>query len=281
LPRWDHSQRSCESVNIYLQDGFTINKDERFPNRKYSGQADVMINGRDIMTCSIEVVEPISSVTPKVWNIETVLIMETCPMALTGIRRLLAQPYFQVTHYLEVPKAVDIPTIMMQHKVDLVIMELSGEGESILDGLNIINQYLANWPLAPLIVCTTLTDARLLKQLVAMGVNGIYLKQDPLSTLIECVRQVIDDKYSHSPQAATLVDRGFSHSPPPMLTYREIEVLRCLFTGKSVTATALALHRDIRTVSSHKRNAMSKLGFDNDSELYSWGTWLSQKGLSA
>jgi two-component system capsular synthesis response regulator RcsB len=259
----------------------TIITGERFSNRKHCGQADVISNGRDIMMLSLEVIEPISSVTPKVWNIETVLIMETCPMALTGIRRLLAQPYFQVTHCLEIPKAVDIPLIMKRHEADLVIMELSGEGESILDGLNIINQYLADWPLAPLIVCTALTDARLLKQLAAMGVNGIYLKQDPLSALIECVRQVMDDKYSHSPQATALVDRGFSRSPPPMLTYREMEVLRCLFTGKSVTATALALHRDIRTVSSHKRNAMSKLGFDNDSELYSWGTWLSQKGLSA
>lgn len=233
------------------------------------------------MMISTEVIEPVSSAMPKVWNIETVLIMETCPMALTGIRRLLAQPYFQVTHWLEVPKAVDIPLITTRHGADLVMMELNGEGESILDGVNVINQYLADWPLAPLIVCTTLTDVRLLKQLVAMGVHGIYLKQDPLSALIQCVRQVMDEKCGHSPQAAVLIDRGFSRSPPPMLTYREIEVLGCLFTGKSVTATALALHRDIRTVSTHKRNAMSKLGFDNDSELYSWGTWLSQKGLSA
>lgn len=233
------------------------------------------------MTLSTEGIEPISNAVPKVWHIETVLIMETCPMVLAGIRHLLAQPYFQIKHWLEVSMVVDIPHIIKRHEADLVIMELSGEGESILDGLKIINQYLANWPSASLIVCTALTDDRLLKQLVAMEVHGIYLKQDPLSTLIQCVRKVMDDKYSYSPQAAVLVDRGFSRSPPPMLTYREIEVLRCLFTGKSVTTTALVLDRDIRTVSSHKRNAMSKLGFDNDSELYSWGIGLSQKGLSA
>jgi two-component system capsular synthesis response regulator RcsB len=233
------------------------------------------------MTLSLEMIEPVSSAIPKVWHIETVLIMETCPMALTGIRRLFEQPYFQITHCLEVLKAVDITPAMKRHEADLVIMELSGEGESILDGLNTINQYLADWPMAPLIVCTAFTDARLLKQLAAIGVNGIYLKQDPLSTLIQCVRQVMEGKYSHSPLAAALVDRGFSRLPPPMLTYREMEVLKCLFTGKSVTATASTLDRDIRTVSTHKRNAMNKLGFYNDSELYSWGTWLSQKGLSA
>lgn len=233
------------------------------------------------MTILTEVIAPVSSAMPKVWSIETVLIMETCPMVLTGIRRLLSPPYFQVKHWLEVPMAVDIPQIMKRHQADLVIMELSGEGESILDGLNIINQYLADWPLAPLIVCTALTDARLLKQLVAMGVQGIYLKQDPLSSLIQCVRQVMGDKYSHSSQVNTLMDSGFSRSQHSMLTFREMEVLGCLFRGKSVTSTALALHRDIRTVSTHKRNAMNKLGFYNDSELYTWGTWLSQKGLSA
>lgn len=233
------------------------------------------------MTISTEVIKPLSSAPPKAWSIETVLIMESCPMVLTGIRRLLAQPYFQVKHYLEVSTVVDIPLMMQRHEADLVMMELSGEGESILDGLNVINQCQANWPLIPLIVCTASTDARLLKQLVAMGVKGIYLKQDPLSTLIQCVRQVMDDKYIHSPQAAALLGNGFSRPQHPMLTFREMEVLGCLFTGKTVTSTALALHRDIRTVSTHKRNAMSKLGFHNDSELYTWGTWLSQKGLSA
>lgn len=232
------------------------------------------------MTLSLEMMDPVSSVTSKVWQIETVLIMETCPMALAGIRRLFEQPYFQVTDWLEVPKTVDISLAMKRHEADLVIMELSGEGESILDGVNTINQYLADWPLAPLVVSTALTDARLLKQLVAMGVNGIYLKQDPLSTLIQCVRQVLDDKYSLSPQAAALIDSGYRRSQPPMLTYREMEVLGCLFRGKTVTATASTLHRDIRTVSTHKRNAMNKLGFQNDSEFYAWGTWLSQKGLS-
>lgn len=233
------------------------------------------------MMLSTEVINPTSSPIPKVWYIDTVLIMEICPMVLTGIRRLLTQPNFQVKHCLEVSMAVDIPVMMKRHEADLVMMELSGEGESILDGLKVISQYLADWPLTPLIVCTASTDARLLRQLVAMGVNGIYLKQDPLSTLVQCVRQVMNDKYSHSPQAAALINSGFSRHQPPMLTFREMEVLGCLFMGKTVTSTALALHRDIRTVSTHKRNAMNKLGFYNDSELYSWGTWLSQKGLSA
>ena len=233
------------------------------------------------MTISTEVIKAFSNAKPKVWHIETVLIMETCPMVLTGIGRLLAQPYFQVKHCLEVPMVANIPLMMKRHEADLVIMELSGEGESILDGLTVINRYLADWPLAPLIVCTALTDARLLKQLVAMGVQGIYLKQDPLSSLIQCVRQVMDEKYSYSPQATALIDSGFSHRQHPMLTFREMEVLGCLFTGKTVTSTALVLHRDIRTVSTHKRNAMNKLGFYNDSELYTWGTWLSQKGLPA
>lgn len=229
---------------------------------------------------SLEMSEPITNDIPnKVCHIDKVVIMETCPMTRLGIRRLLEQPNFQVGHCLEASAVNDIALMMLRSKANLVIMELSGEGESILNGLRVIGQFLSSWILTPLIVCTALADARLLNQLVGMGVGSIYLKQDPLSSLTECVYQVMEQKYSYSPQAAALLDCQSTSSP--LLTYREMNVLECLFMGKSVTTTAQVLHRDIRTISTHKRNVMTKLGFQNDFELYTWGAELSRYGTMA
>jgi two-component system capsular synthesis response regulator RcsB len=51
------------------------------------------------------------------------------------------------------------------------------------------------------------------------------------------------------------------------LTPKEMEVLRYLFSGMSVSEIALHVSRSVTTVSSHKMAAMRKLGAENDHEL--------------
>lgn len=80
-----------------------------------------------------------------------------------------------------------------------------------------------------------------------------------------------------------LPDRYASHKQqglPYPLTHRELDVLELLFKGKSVTTTAQALQRDIRTVSAHKRNAMFKLELYSDSDLYRWAAQVSVAGTA-
>lgn len=226
------------------------------------------------MMTSTDVIKPMIRAVPNnVCHIRQMMIVESCPMMLAGIRRVFAQPCFRVGYRMETSVVSDVPQMMIQQRANLVIMELSGEGESILDGLRVISQFLATWPLTPLIVCTTLVDARVLQQLMIMGVNGIYLKQDPLLVLTRCVLQVVAGKRSYGLRVRALLKEYMTRAS--LLTHREMDVLECLFTGKTVTTTARVLHRDIRTVSTHKRNAMTKLGFHSDCELYTWGGGLA------
>lgn len=212
----------------------------------------------------------------KVYRLGNIVLMERCPITLLGIRRLLDQPCFQVERYLETASIADIPRTVMQYRADLVIMELAGKGEAVLTSLRTVKQLLGAQRKTPLIVCTSLADPRLLKQLFSLGVKGIYHKQDPLSALSQCIFQVMERQVGFSPQAAKLLeDKLFT---TPLLTPREIDVLEGLSSGKNLTTIARTLYRNIRTVSSHKRSAMHKLGFQNNGELYSW---LAHHGMPA
>ncbi|MFV8869991.1 LuxR C-terminal-related transcriptional regulator [Serratia fonticola] len=210
----------------------------------------------------------------KGYNLGNIVLMERCPMIQIEIKRLLAQPCFQVKHYQEASSIADVPRTITQYRADLVIMELAGKGESVLESLRIVNQILAAKRKIPLIVCTSLADTRLLKQLLSLGVNGIYHKQDPLSALSQCIVQVMNKRRGISPQAANLL-KGLVGTTP-LLTSREIDVLEALSSGKSLTKIAHTLCRDIRTISTHKCSAMHKLGFHNNGELYSWLVQLQQ-----
>lgn len=227
-----------------------------------------------------EVVEPVVyAESDKICHIRQVFIIDNCPMIQIGIRHAFAQSGIQVSGYHTIPKIDDVLVLMHRYRADLVMMELGGSGDSVLASLRVISQFLSSWPCARLIVCTRLTDSRLLKQLIMMGVRGIYLKHEPLSVLAQCVFQVMEGNSHYSSQIGT-VTKGH-RAPPYRLTQRELDVLEHLFMGKSVTTTAQALDRDIRTVSTHKRNAMFKLGFNSGYDLYSWAARMSYAGIAA
>lgn len=232
------------------------------------------------MISLIEVAEPALKVAPeKKCYIRQVLVIDNCPMIQIGIRHAFAQSGIQVGTYQATPKVTGALELMHRYRVDLVVMELSGSGNSVLESLRVISQFIGSWPYVRLIVCTRLTDKRLLKQLVTMGVSGIFLKREPLSALVQCVFQVMEGKYHYSSQIGTFTAGRKVY--PYQLTRRELDVLEYLFMGKSVTTTAKALQRDIRTVSTHKRNAMIKLDLHSDSDLYSWAARMSYDGTAA
>ncbi|QUY47829.1 response regulator transcription factor [Serratia plymuthica] len=209
----------------------------------------------------------------------TVVIMEPCSITALGIsNRLIESCGFQQDNLLLVRSLAELKATLTRHQPRLLIMELCGKSESVLDGLRLIADIHEQSPDTALLVCTALDEPRVLRQLIASGIRGMTLKQEPAVALEHCVRQVLAGSSSFSHR---IRQRGLHEAAAEKpLTLRELDVLAQLFSGKSVTNVALTLCRDIRTVSTHKRNAMLKLGFHNDGELYLQGKWMAVNGPS-
>ncbi|ANS44487.1 response regulator transcription factor [Serratia inhibens] len=209
----------------------------------------------------------------------TVVIMEPCPITALGIgNRLTEFCDYQKDSILQVRSLAELKPVLALHQPRLLIMELCGKSESVLDGLRLIADMHDQVPHTTLLVCTALDEPRVLRQVIASGVRGMMLKQEPAVALDHCVKQVLagEKGFSHR-----IRQRGLHEAAAEKpLTARELDVLTQLFSGKSVTNVALTLCRDIRTVSTHKRNAMLKLGFHNDGELYLQGKWMAMNGPS-
>lgn len=205
-----------------------------------------------------------------------VIVMESCPITAIGMRNILARHCGFASGVELASNLSEIPLLMRHSPAKLIIMELCGEEESVLDGLRLIALCLENWPAASIIVCTALDNPRVLQLLTASGIKGLVLKQEPTAALAQCVQQVISGHRNYSLKVRQLL--ASQSSGGKALTARELDVLAHLFSGKSVTAAALMMHRDIRTISTHKRNAMHKLGFHNDGELYLQGKWMAKTG---
>lgn len=59
------------------------------------------------------------------------------------------------------------------------------------------------------------------------------------------------------------------------LTPNERIIMQALLSGQDLTAIAWKLHRDIRTISSHKQRAMERLALTSNAMLYALGALLS------
>jgi len=170
----------------------------------------------------------------------------------------------------------DINKLVTQYRPDILIAELAGNGDSMMDILSTLSHCIRHWqPQIPVVVCTTIQNVSLFQLLRAINVRGICLKQEPIETLTHCVERVLQGYFEFSPIVTQYLPKIEEHHLP--LTARELEVLVHLFSGKNVTEVAKAMNRDIRTISTHKRNAMRKIGFKNDSEMFSNSNWMELK----
>lgn len=206
-----------------------------------------------------------------------VLIMDACPVTALAITHVLKESCGITEPINYVPDLASIPPSVASAPPGLLIMDICGEKELILDGLRLLaNLHDASLALK-IVICTEFSDLRVLKMLQSFSVNGLLLKQEPVLALTKCITEVMSGEEQWlSPKAKMLLSKTMPTIP--LLTVRELDVLACLFSGQSVSRVARKLHRNIRTVSTHKRNAMIKMGFHNDSELYSQGTWMVKVG---
>lgn len=96
------------------------------------------------------------------------------------------------------------------------------------------------------------------------GANAFLEKATPLPLIVETVRQAVA-----SPRKFFVVREGRIQACIPLpredtLSAAEIEILRHIAEGLSVTQTAIRLRRSKKTVSTHKRSAMRKLKVADD-----------------
>jgi len=200
--------------------------------------------------------------------------MEGCPVTALGMRRLLLESCDVGKDIIHTNALADIMSLVSFHRPKLLLMDLCGENESVLDGLRLLPALYTRWPEMKVVVCTSFSEYTILQLVVSSGAHGILLKSEPTIAFVQCISQIVVGKNFYSPKLRQLLRLSESDKEIMALTRRELDVLTYLFSGMNVSAVAAKMHRDIRTISTHKRNAMAKLGFKNDSELFAQGIWM-------
>ncbi|MDI9239883.1 response regulator transcription factor [Lysobacter sp. LF1] len=172
----------------------------------------------------------------------------------------------------EANNADELLEVLTAHPCDVLVTDLAMPHGGQADGLPMIGAIRRRHPEMPIVLLTQASNLSILRMALSAGVLGLVDKGstvDELPLAIQSalrgapyVSRVLKERFA---EAEVQVDSGERKRPP---SAREMEVLRLLASGMTVTEIAARLHRSVTTISRQKGDAMRKLGIRNDAELF-------------
>ncbi|MFO1740820.1 response regulator transcription factor [Pseudomonas aeruginosa] len=154
----------------------------------------------------------------------------------------------------------------------ILITELGLPGQRSRDGIHLVEWLTRHCPQMKVMVYSVFSAPLLAKAVLRSGASVYISKRSPLETLkaaLECMAL-----------GQTFLDPGLHpqrHTGKP-LSPTEVDILRRLARGDTVSEIAQRTMRSVSTISTHKKNAMVKIGLNSDAELIALGVmnWLHE-----
>lgn len=199
-----------------------------------------------------------------------VLIADDHQMVREGLRSLIEhEPDMEVVGEAEDGRrAVEVAR---QARPDLAIMDLSMPD---LNGMEATRQLLEAFPGLKVIALSMHADRRFVAEMLNAGASGYLLKDCAFEELVRAIRAVSAGQTYLSPGVAgTLVEDYLRRLAAPdrparsALSPRQREVLQLIAEGRSTKQIAGRLRVSVKTVETHRRQIMDKLGAHSVAEL--------------
>ena len=196
------------------------------------------------------------------------LLVDDQAMFREGVRTLLElQPDFEIAG--EAADGESAVTQAVQHRPDVVLMDLR---LPVIPGAEATRRILQRVPATRVIVLTTFEEDQDVFAALRAGAVGYLLKTSPAEKLCEAIRLAARGEALLEPTVAAKVVAAFARLGPapapvapvaaavPLLSGREVDVLRLLANGRSNKEIAADLKLAEGTVKNHLSNVFGKLG---------------------
>ena len=156
-------------------------------------------------------------------------------------------------------------------KPDVVIIDIAMPD---LNGIEATRQIVAESPGVKVIALSMHSDRKFVREMLSAGASGYMLKDSAFEELDKAVSTVNDNKTYLSPGIAETVVKDYlgkivtdNSAASIALTNREREVLQLFAEGKTTKQIASLLFVSIKTIETHRKQIMDKLGLNSIAEL--------------
>jgi DNA-binding NarL/FixJ family response regulator len=158
-----------------------------------------------------------------------------------------------------------------QHPWHLLILDLSMPGRS---GIDVLSDLKRMRPKLPVLVLSTYPEDQYGKRMIKAGASGYLCKDSAPEELIRAMRKVLaGGVYVSAALAEKWALELREESGQPLhdtLSNRELEVLRMIGSGKTVSQIAEQLHLSATTISTFRARILEKMNMTTTAELISY-----------
>jgi DNA-binding NarL/FixJ family response regulator len=201
------------------------------------------------------------------WNKDMkirIVVADDHQIVRQGLRTLLAtEPDMEVV--AEADNGRKTLQLVKDLSPQVVIMDISMPD---LNGIEATRQLLAESPDIKVIALSMHSDSLFVFNMLKAGASGYLLKDCALEQLVTAIRTVMANRTYLSPGISDILIKDFVQGGPltqgasafSLLTTREREVLQLMAEGRSTSQIASSLFVSVKTVETHRKQLMDKLG---------------------
>ncbi len=194
-----------------------------------------------------------------------VLIVDDHPIVASGCRALFAGD--RETVILEAPDAESGERMFAAEQPDVCVLDIN---LPTVSGFELARRILARAASARIIMFSMNDDPVFAARAIEIGAKGYVSKSGDPCDLVEAIR-VVGNGGVYLPaalaQSVAFAGPAFAQNPLSKLTSREIEILRLLGAGKSLSEIAWLVHSSYKTIANTSSIIRNKLGLRSSSEL--------------
>ena len=197
-----------------------------------------------------------------------IVIADDHPVVRQGLKYIVeSEPDLSVV--AEASSAEEVLTAPLG-ACDVLVLDLGMPGAV---GLSLLSEVRARFTDLPILILSIIPEEQFAIRALQAGASGYISKRSASELLVEAVRQVVDGGLYMSETVSRRFAMEAFRPPVPgspirrRLSNREIEIVRLYAVGLSLTKIAEQLHISVKTVSTHRRRLMTKLGLDSNAAL--------------
>jgi len=214
-----------------------------------------------------------------------VLLVDDHKIVRDGLRSMLAKQ-MDIEVVGEADNGRDAITATRENRPDVVIMDI---GMRELNGIDATRQLVAEFHSVRVVALSMHSDRRYVSEMLAAGATGYLLKDSAFDELTTAIRAAAEGRIFLSQGVAGVViddyvrrlsggDTEAAQSTGRALSAREREVLQLIAEGASTKEIAARLHLSVKTIETHRRQIMDKLGIFNIAGLIKYAV---REGLAS
>ncbi len=195
-----------------------------------------------------------------------IIIADDHELVRSGLSRIVTEE-FPAANVQEVPNGTSAEKLIRSGKWDLLIMDMSMPDKT---GLEVLKQLRAESIKIPVLIISIHPENQYALRVLKAGGNGYITKDCPRSEFINALKIILTGKkYISQGVAEKLASRfdDIEKEQHELISDRELQVLKLIASGKTVSEIAEELSLSVATVSTYRSRLLEKMNMKNNAEL--------------